>query len=181
MNNQLKTELKKPLVKYGLILTAVLVLIQNALLPWLEWRGEMSDTLVVKYGFAIDRSELESAMQGISTRKTELKGDLEKLKSSFIRQGNSKVELPTKVRNICESFEIKVNRVSVTELENKYKGIDSYMVSLEAEGTVDKLFRLVEKLETDAAFFIVDRMTIYSRRGQTMKVRMELQKHVERK
>ena len=53
------------------------------------------------------------------------------------------------------------------------------MVSLEAEGSVDRLFRLVEKLERDDTFFIVDRMTIYSRRKQQMKVRMELQKHVE--
>lgn len=180
MVSKLQEELKKPLVKYGLIVTAVLLVVQKAFVPWIEWRSETSQALTVKSKFAIDQADLKEALGNVSSRQKELSSDLKKLKFSFAKtgKGSARVELPTQVRQICESFGIKVNRVAVTELEGKYRGVKSYMVSLEAQGSVDKLFKLVEKLESDNAFFVVDRMTIYSRQKQQMKVRMELQKHV---
>ncbi len=181
MINKLKQELQKPIVKYGLIVTTVLLLIQKVFLPWFEWRQNLSNDLQVKAGFSIERSVLEQALNSLTDKQKLLQTDLKILQSSFAEsgKGNAKVEMPTQVRQICEEFDVKVNRVSVTELESKYEGLNSYMVSVEAQGSVDRLFKLIEKLESDQSFFVVDRMTIYSRRKQQMKVRMELQKHVE--
>ncbi|UAA39656.1 hypothetical protein KIH87_04680 [Paraneptunicella aestuarii] len=182
MANKFKDELQKPVVKYGLIMMAALVFVQYVFLPWLYWRNDMSSDLIVKSGFAIKRSALEMAIEDIKAKQEALKEDLALLRQSFLKteNGSSKVELPTKVRQICESFDVKVNRVAVTELEEEHVGLSSFMISLEAESSVDKLFKLVEKLENDKSFFIVSRMTIYSRSNQSMKVRMELQKYVER-
>lgn len=183
MFDKLSEEFQKPIVKYGLIVTALLVLIRNIVVPWFEWRQHMTDDLKIKSGLVIDRSLLEIALIDLEGKSQELKSDLDSISLSFSKEknANTKVELPTQVRQLCESFDIKVNRISVTELESKIHDVESFMISLEAEGSVDRLFKLVDKLENDKAFFMLDRMTIYSRHGQEMKVRMELQKYVETK
>lgn len=179
MTNKLKEELDKPVVKYGIFAGVLLLLVQHVLVPWVTWRSEIVDELHVKSGMLVSPEELESAISDITIKSEGLSSELTELRKKFPKDSQSKVKLPTKIRAVFNEFKVKVNRVSINELDTPLVGLNLYGVSVEASGSVDNLFALVSKLESDDLFFIVDRLTVYGRKGQVMKVRMELQKYVQ--
>ena len=179
MNKKLQEELQKPIVKYGIAIVLLLVVIQRGLLPWLEWREGLQEELSVKASLVIDEETILAGVENITQRQSSLAMDLASLKKRF--EGditNAKVALPTEVRQICSQFDIKVNRVAVNQVESDSPTLQSFVVSLEAQGSVDRLFQMISELENTDAFFVVDRLTVYSRRKEQMKVRMELRKYV---
>lgn len=180
MNSNLKEELQKPIVKYGIAGAAVLLALQHVIVPWFEWRNDTVDELHVKSGMLVSPNELEGAIEELTVKNDELKSELAALKKRFPKDDNSNVKLPTEIRALFKQFDVAVNRVSITELETQLDRLNLYGISIEANGSADRLFSLVSKLENDASFFIVDRVTLYGRKGQKMKVRMELQKYVQR-
>ncbi len=180
MVNRLTQELQKPLVKYGLMLVVLLVVLQKVVVPWIEWRQDLSEQLQVTSSLLVDKQKLESSLAALELKQEALSGDLQRLFQSFsgIKATSAKVELPTQVRQICDKFDVQVNRIAVTELEPREKPVSSFMVSVETSGSVDALFALLSTLENAQEFFIVDRLTVYGRQGQAMKARLELLKHV---
>lgn len=182
MNNKIAEEFNKPIVKYGLIVTVVLVLIQQVIVPWFEWRGGKVDELRVKSGYVISEAKLQAALVQIEADARLLTDDLTKLEKAFVATstGNARVYLPTQVRQLCEGAQVKVNRVSVSEIETNSSDLLAFNVSLEAQASTDKLFRLIDQFENSESFYVVDRLTIYSRQREQMKVRMELLKYVKK-
>lgn len=182
MNSKLVEELNKPIVKYGLIVTVILILVQQAIVPWFEWRAEKVSELELKSGYVISEVKLQSALETMQTDTEQLVSDLNVLEQAFVATstGNARVYLPTQVRQLCEEAEVKVNRVSVSEVETDNTDLQAFNVSLEAQASTDKLFRLIDKFENSESFYVVERLTIYSRKRDQMKVRMELLKYVKK-
>jgi len=182
MNNKIAEEFNKPVVKYGLIVTAMLVLIQQVIVPWFEWRASKVDELQVKSGYVISEAKLQAALAQIEADASLLKQDVTHLEKAFAatNTGNARVYLPTQVRQLCESAQVKVNRVSVAEIETDSPDLLAFNVSLEAQASTDKLFRLIDQFENGESLYVVDRLTLYSRKREQMKVRMELLKYVKK-
>ena len=182
MNNKIVEELNKPIVKYGLIVTAILVLIQQVFIPWFEWRTDKVEALRVKASFVISEAKLQTALAEIERDALSLNSDFEVLEQGFkaTSSGSARVYLPTQVRQLCEGAQVNVKRVSVSEVEIASTDMLAFNVSLEAQASIDKLFKLVAQFENSESFYVVDRLTIYSRKREQMKVRMELLKYVKK-
>ncbi|MCY7294374.1 hypothetical protein [Alteromonas sp. a30] len=180
MIDKYKEELQKPIVKYGLIAVAILFVLQTILVPWLDWRGEVAQDWHSKSALTFSDDDLTLAIDELKAKTEALQKDLATLGSDYKSKGNSQVVLPSQIREISQSHNITINQVAVSELEDLNSTLSVFALNIEATGTVDELFRFVRALEQDDSLFAVQRLTVYNRRKQEMKIRMELRKYVEK-
>lgn len=180
MIDKYKEELQKPIVKYGLIAVAVLFVMQTLLVPWLEWRAEIAQEWHSKAALTFSDDELNAAIEELKQKTALLEQDLGAASAQYKSQGNSQVVLPSQIREISQTHRVKIEQVAVSELENLNAGLAAFALNVEAIGTVDNLFRFIRELEQGKSLFNVERLTVYSRRNQEMKIRMELRKYVEK-
>lgn len=181
MSRALKKELDKPIVKYGLALGLVILSLQNIVIPWLEWREEQHGLAESNARLLVSKEELASAIEQLDASQKVLDEALSDVKENFAGPlANAKVELPTRIRDEAREFDISVNRVSVAELESDVEQMNRFMLTLEAESSVDSTMRFLSKLERQEDFYVVERLTLYGVSRDKIKVRMDLVKYVRK-
>lgn len=181
ITDSIKGELEKPLIKYGLTFALILVVMQSVILPWFDWRSQTHNELSNQGSRIVNAQTLESASTKLSERKKELMANLAEVEALFdSKLDNPRVNLPTNVREVANSYNVTISRISVAEKQLDSSLIDAFIVSMEGSASVDRIFAFVEGLESDSAFFITDRLTIYDVKSKEAKFRMELVKYVKR-
>lgn len=180
MLTNVKSELEKPLVKYGLLAVCLILIIQYLLVPWVEWRQAQVDELKLKSSLVVDKALLAATLNDLKAADAQLQTAIGELEQRFKgKVDRAKIELPTEVRKLCESLSLKVNRIAVIESEQIGSLIYPLVVSLEAEGTPNNIFRFLQQVESAKAFSIVDRITIYDAKSSNVRARMELYRYVD--
>lgn len=176
--------LKKPTIRYGAPLIAVLVLIQYVLLPWHEWRSELVQTMHERASLMVRSSDLDEGAAELESMTILLNEQINQLSARYLTIQASeldamKVDAPTSLRQRAIEANIGVNRISaVKELLPVSDTIARFSLAFEVQGTADDVLTFLSDIESQSPIFSIATLRFSSINKTSLKAQLEVIQHV---
>ncbi len=176
--------LKKPTIRYGAPLIAVLVLIQYVLLPWHEWRSELVQTMHERASLMVRSSDLDEGAAELESMTILLNEQINQLSARYLTIQASeldamKVDAPTSLRQRAIEANIGVNRISaVKELLPVSDTIARFSLAFEVQGTADDVLTFLSDIESQSPIFSIATLRFSSITKTSLKAQLEVIQHV---
>jgi hypothetical protein len=179
MIESLKREFQKPLVRYGGIAVVILLVVQELILPWFDWRAATVAQLQASADVSVSTVLVEGALADLGVKKQKLETTREVLSNRFApKTGNESIELPSEFKGLIDRWSLASTRVAVSEIESTTPPLIEFAISLELEGRPSDIFGMVASIEKQSKLSRVDRVTLYDIKPKRVKARMEIRRYV---
>lgn len=178
MIEQARKELQKPLVKYGLVIVLIIISFQYLVLPYQAWREQAVAAIRTEASLYVPQQKLISATEKLVEQISMLDTELPKLEQHIQKlDDNPKISITNDLRSVLERFDLSTAQISVNQIQQSDLAVSVYMLSIQFQGDLTKLFDLIHYLETSEKFYIVDRLTLFNPRNKAINIRLELIKY----
>jgi hypothetical protein len=179
--SKLRAEFDKPIVRYGLLTVAVIVAIQQLVLPWFDWRASKVAELRQARSLLVSEDAVIAATARLEIAKQELSAALGEVQPRFQDPStNQKVDFPAAARALFEASGLTVNSVSAEEVATDLGGLKSFVVRLELEGSISDMLAAVQAVETGERYTSIDRLTVFDVKPNRVQITAELRRYVRK-
>lgn len=177
--NNLRKEFEKPIVQYGLIAIAFIVVIRSLLLPWFDWRSEKVANLRQAKSLLITEEAIVAGRLRLKAATLDLEAALDRIRPQFEDPSiNQTVDFPTSARDVFETAGLVVNSVSAEEVSSTYPGLRAFVIKLDLEGSISSLLDAIELLQQGERHARFERVAVYNIAPGGAKISVEIKRYV---
>lgn len=180
MKASLQKEFDKPLVKFGSYAIAFMLVVQFFFLPWLDWRENFRKDIVTHQAKAYSAETLQQAIDNLLSLQNQVVE-----RSSFIDaqitklDDDAKIALPKNIRTLANKSELKINSIAVNPIATEGSALQSFGISMEAEGTPKQFAAFIEALSQAQTFYYLERVSFFNVRKTSIKYRLLVRTYVK--